>query len=63
MVEQFALIPLVYLEELHSNAGEHELQQRCDDQDVADGSDRHEDALHHILEEHEAQRTLHARNE
>lgn len=38
------------LEELHSDAGKHELEQRGDDQDVADGADRHKHALHHILE-------------
>lgn len=38
-----------HLEELHPDAGEHELQQRGDDHDVADGADGHEDALHHVL--------------
>ena len=38
-----------HLEELHPDAGEHELQQRGDNHDVADGADGHEDALHHVL--------------
>lgn len=39
-----------YLEELHSDAGEHKLQQRGDDDDVADGADGHKHALNHVLE-------------
>lgn len=39
----------MYLEELHSNTGKHELKECCDNQDVADGADRHEHTLHHIL--------------
>lgn len=39
----------LYLEKLHSDAGEHELKERRDDQDVADGSDGHKHTLHHIL--------------
>lgn len=41
--------PLPHLEELHSDAGEHELQQRGHDHDVADGADGDEDALDHVL--------------
>ena len=37
------------LEELHSDAGEHELQQRGDDHDVADGPDGHKHTLDHVL--------------
>lgn len=40
-----------YLEELHSDARKHELQQRGDDHDVANGPDGHEDALDHVLQE------------
>lgn len=39
-----------YLEELHADAGEHKLQQRGDDDDVADGADGHKHALNHVLE-------------
>lgn len=39
----------MYLEELHADAGKHELQQCGDDQDVADSSDGHKHTLHHIL--------------
>lgn len=38
-----------YLKELHSDAGKHELQERGDNQDVADGSDGNKHALHHVL--------------
>ena len=37
------------LEQLHSDAGEHELQQRGDDHDVADGPDGHKHTLDHVL--------------
>lgn len=40
-----------HLEELHSDAGEHELQQRGDDDNVADGADGHKHALDHVLQE------------
>lgn len=40
----------LYLKELHSDAGEHELEQRGDDDDVADGPDCHKHALHHMLQ-------------
>lgn len=40
---------ILYLEELHSNAGEHEVQQHGDQDDVADGFDGHEHALDHVL--------------
>lgn len=38
-----------HLEELHPNAGEHELKQRGDNHDVPDGPDGDEHALHHVL--------------
>lgn len=38
------------LEELYSDTSKHKLQQRCDDHDVADGSDGHKDTLDHMLE-------------
>lgn len=41
---------LADLEELDSDAGEHELQQRGDNHDVPDGSDGHEHTLHHVLQ-------------
>lgn len=44
-----AVLVLLYLEKLHSDAGKHELKERRDDQDVADGSDGHKHTLHHIL--------------
>lgn len=40
---------ILYLEELHSNAGEHEVQQHGDQDDVADGFDGHEHTLDHVL--------------
>lgn len=40
----------LYLEELYSNTGEHKLEQRGDDDNVADGPDGHEHALHYMLE-------------
>lgn len=39
------------LKELHPDAGKHELQQRGDDHDVADGSDSNKHALHYMLQE------------
>lgn len=39
-----------HLKELYSDTCEHELEQRGDDDDVADGPDGHEDALHYVLE-------------
>ena len=39
-----------HLEELHTNAGEHELQEGGDDHDVSDSPDGHEYALHHVLQ-------------
>lgn len=41
---------LLYLEELYSNTGEHKLEQRGDDDNVADGPDGHKHALHYMLE-------------
>lgn len=40
---------LHYLKELHSNTSKHELQQRGDDHNVADGPDGHKDALDYVL--------------
>lgn len=54
-----SLIPSLYLKELHSNASEHELQQRGDDHDVADGPDGHKDALDHMLQKNEKQKNIH----
>lgn len=42
--------PVRYLKELHSDTGEHELQQRGDNHDVTDGPDGHEDTLDHMLQ-------------
>lgn len=39
----------LHLEKLHADAGEHELKERRDDQDVADGPDGHKHTLHHVL--------------
>lgn len=39
-----------YLKELHSDTGEHELQQCGDNHDVTDGPDGHEDTLDHVLQ-------------
>ena len=47
---QDKLEPRLYLEELHPNAGEHELKQRGDDHDVPDGPDGDEHALNHVLQ-------------
>lgn len=41
--------PAAHLEELHPDAGEDELQERGDQDDVADGANGHEHALHHVL--------------
>lgn len=38
------------LKELDSDAGEHELQQCCDNHDVSNGSDRHKHTLDHVLQ-------------
>ena len=40
----------LYLKQLDSDAGEHELQQRGDDHDVTDGTDGHEHTLDHMLQ-------------
>lgn len=42
--------PCLYLKELYSNTGEHELEQRSDDDNVADGPNGHEHTLHNMLE-------------
>lgn len=39
-----------YLEELHANAGEHELQECGHDHDIPDGPDGYEHTLHHVLQ-------------
>lgn len=57
---------LPYLEELHANTGKHKLEQRGDDDDVADGPDGHKHALHHMLEppgKTKGQHTLDARHD
>lgn len=41
---------LTHLEELDSDAGEHELKQRCDDHDVPDSPDGHEHTLDNMLQ-------------
>lgn len=41
---------LLYLKELYSNAGEHELEQRGNDDNVADGPDGHKHTLHYMLQ-------------
>lgn len=38
-----------HLEELDADAGEHELQERGDQDDIPDGADGHKHALHHML--------------
>lgn len=43
-------LDLPHLEELHTNAGEHELQQGGDDHDVSDGPDGHKYTLYHVLQ-------------
>lgn len=40
---------ILHLKELHSNAGEHKVQQHGDQDDVADGFDGHKHALDHVL--------------
>lgn len=40
-----------HLEELDSDTGEHELQQRRDDHDVPDGPDGHKHTLDHMLQD------------
>lgn len=47
----FAPNGLAHLEQLHSDDGEHELEQAGDEHDVADGLHRHDDALHDVLHE------------
>lgn len=39
----------MYLEQLHTDAGKHELQECGDDEDVADGTDGHKHTLNHAL--------------
>lgn len=46
----FLLSFSLYLKKLYSNTGEHELEQRGDDDDVADGPDGHKHTLHNMLE-------------
>ena len=41
--------PQRHLEELHSDAGEHKLQQGGDDHDVTYGPDGHKHTLDHVL--------------
>lgn len=41
--------PSAHLEELDPDAGEHELQEGGDEDDVPDGADGHEHTLHHVL--------------
>lgn len=43
-------LDLPHLEELHTNAGEHELQEGGDDHDVSDGPDGHKYTLYHVLQ-------------
>lgn len=38
-----------YLEQLHTDAGEHELQESGDYEDVADSADSHKNTLNHAL--------------
>lgn len=40
---------MLHLEQLHADAGKHELKERRDDQDVSDGADGYEHTLHHVL--------------
>lgn len=44
-----AALMTVHLEKLHADTGKHELKERRDDQDVADGPDGHKHTLHHVL--------------
>lgn len=39
-----------HLEELHANAGKHELQECGHNHDIPDGPDSHEHTLHHVLQ-------------
>ena len=39
-----------YFEQLNAHASEHELQEECDEHDIADGLDGDDDALHDVLE-------------
>lgn len=43
------MLKLTDLKELHSDAGEHELEQRRNDHDVPDGPDGHKHTLDHVL--------------
>lgn len=43
-------ISLLYLKELHSDTSKHELQQRGDNHDVANGPDGHKDTLDDMLQ-------------
>jgi hypothetical protein len=43
-------LDLPHLEQLNTNAGEHELQEGGDNHDVSDGPDGHEHTLHHMLQ-------------
>lgn len=47
---QSSLQHFSHLEELHTNAGEHELQERGDDHDVPNGPDGHKHTLYHVLQ-------------
>ena len=38
------------LDHLNTNDGEHELEQKRDEDDVADGLDGHDDALDHVFQ-------------
>ena len=49
--------PALYLEELDPDAGEHELEERGDDHDVANRPDGHEDTLVHVLGRSGGERT------
>lgn len=48
-IDHQAALTTLHLEKLHADAGKHELKQRGDDQDVADGPDGHKHTLHHVL--------------
>ena len=43
-------LPRSYLEQLHPDDSEHELEQECDQHDVVDGLHSHNDALDHMLQ-------------
>lgn len=40
-----------YLEQLNANVGEHKVEQKGDQHNVADGFDRNDHALNHVLNE------------